>query len=196
MHQSPFRAALLLAAITCVSLAGCDSAPQPESKAPAAAAPAEAAAPVAAPAPALPSLEPRYTATLAQGIDFARPGYPDFLKEVSGISGPEGWGRWTDANLGQTATLRFAQALPAHFTLNLKVRDFFGVNANKEIVVQVGGQKQTFVLLPEMDQEVKLAFDAVANADTIEIIAPGASTPTASDSRKLGIGLISLSIQE
>jgi phosphoglycerol transferase len=195
MHHAPFRAALLLAAITCVSLVGCDSAPQPESKAPATTAQAEAA-PVAAPAPALPSLEPRYTATLAQGIDFSRPGYPDFLTEVSGISGPEGWGRWTDSNLGQTATLRFAQSLPAHFTVNLKVRDFFGVNANKEIVVQAGAQKQTFVLLPEMDQDVKLTFDAVANADTIEIKAPGTSTPTDSDSRKLGIGLISLSIQE
>jgi len=195
MHHSPLRAVLLLAAITGVSLVGCDSAPQPESKAPASAAQAETA-PAAAPAPELPSLEPRYTATLAQGIDFARPGYPDFLAEVSGISGPEGWGRWTDTNLGQIATLRFAQALPAHFTLNLKVRDFFGVNANKEIVVQTGGQKQTFVLLPEMDQDVKLTFDAGANADTIEIVAPGASTPTASDTRKLGIGLISLSIHE
>jgi phosphoglycerol transferase len=195
MRHSALRAALLLAAITCGSLAGCDSAPQPESQAPAATAQADVA-PGAAPAPALPSLEPRYTATLAQGIDFTRSGYPDFLTEVSGVSGPEGWGRWTDSNLGRAATLRFSQALPAHFTLNLKVRDFFGVNANKEIVVQAGGQKQTFVLLPEMDQDVKLTFDAVANADTIEIVAPGASTPTASDSRKLGIGLISLSIQE
>lgn len=196
MHHFPLRAALLLAAVAYISLAGCDSASQSESQAPASTAQAEVVPAAAAPAPALPSLEPRYTATLAEGIDFARPGYPDFLTEVSGISGPEGWGRWTDTNLGQTASLRFAQALPAHFTVNLKVRDFFGVNANKEIVVQAGGQKQTFVLLPEMDQDVKLTFDAVADADTIEIVAPDASTPTASDSRKLGIGLISLSIHE
>lgn len=195
MHRFPCRAALFLAAFTFISLAGCDTAPQPEAIEPTAAEPA-VVAPAAVPAPALPSLEPRYTATLAEGIDFARPGYPDFLTEVSGISGPEGWGRWTDATLGQTARLRFAQPLPAHFTLNLKVRDFFGVNANKDIVVQAGGQKQTFVLQPEMDQEVKLTFDGVANADTIEIVAPGASTPTDTDSRKLGIGLISLSIHQ
>lgn len=195
MRHSRFLAPLLLAAISTVAVVGCDSAPTPDAKAPAS--PAEAAAPpAAAPAPALPSLEPRYTVTLAEGIDFARPGYPDFVTEVTGISGPEGWGRWTDTNLGQAAKLRFTQPLPPRFTLNLKVRDFFGVNANKEIVVQAGGQKQAFVLLPDIDQDVKLTFEGVENSDTIEIVAPAASTPTDTDSRKLGIGVISLSLQE
>ena len=62
------------------------------------------------------TLEPQYTATLAEGINFAKPGAPDFLVAASGLSGVESWGRWTDANLGPVV-FRFRDSLPRDFTL-------------------------------------------------------------------------------
>ena len=44
-------------------------------------------------------LGPRYEVTMMDGIDFTKPGYPTFLSDVSGISGPEPWGRWTDGEM-------------------------------------------------------------------------------------------------
>ncbi len=186
------RQALLLT--VCLSgltmLAGCGQ----DTESPAPAAPTGQAE-VAAPANTNP-LEPRYSATLAEGVDFAKPGYPEFITEVSGISVAEAWGRWTDASLGAEAKLRFKDPLPQQFTLKLKVRDFFGLNVQDKVAVRVGGKQQDFVLQGGQDQTAELVFDGLQGADTIEISVPRSSKPTAADSRKMGLGLISLSIHE
>ncbi len=140
-------------------------------------------------------LQPRYAATLSEGIDFKRPGYPEFVIGVDGISGPEDWGRWTDTNQAPHARIRFDRALPKDFTLVLRIRDFFGINEGKEITVMAGGEKQVFTLTKDSEQGQTLVFSGVGG-DTIELVAPNSSEPTAADGRSMGIGLISLSIQE
>lgn len=200
MQYSKFRAALAAASVM-MALAACDSERQaaPAAITGADAAPAAASTPAnaapAAPAAPVESLEPRYDATLAQGIEFARAGYPSFVVEAAGISGAESWGRWTDASLAPNARLRFSGPLPQRFALNLKVRDFFGLNAGKDVTVTAGDKAQTFLLAGDKDQDVKLTFEGV-QGDTIEISVPNVSAPSASDNRKMGLGLISLSIQE
>lgn len=199
------RQTLLAASVAgLMALTGCG--PETETAAPAAAPDkAEAAAPVpqaevdanakAVAAANASSLLPRYAATLAEGIDFAKPGYPEFVVEASGISGAEAWGRWSDANLGP-AKLRFRDPLPQRFTLQLKVRDFFGLNAQQKISVRVGTQEQGFILLGKEDQVADLVFEGFGDADSIEISIPKTTAPSASDSRRIGLGLISLSIRE
>ncbi|MGO4222715.1 hypothetical protein AB4Y64_12795 [Lysobacter sp. TAF61] len=141
------------------------------------------------------SVIPRYAATLAEGMDFSRPGAPEFVTEITGLSGPESWGRWTDANLGPTK-LRLRSPLPQHFTLRIKARDYFGLNAQQKLTVRVGNQEKGFILLGSEDQSANLVFDGVSNVDSIEISVPKTSSPSANDSRRVGVGLISFSIHE
>lgn len=140
------------------------------------------------------SVVPKYDATLVEGINFAKPGAPQFILDMSGISGAEDWGRWTDAKLG-AAKLRFREPLPPRFTLHLKVRDFFGLNAGQKALVRVGAKQQEFTVAAQEYQTVDLAFDGV-DADSIEINVPKVTEPNASDSRKIGLGLVSLSLSE
>lgn len=46
-------------------------------------------------------LGPRYPASLMEGIDFTRLGWPEFIRNVKGLSGYEPWGRWSDAKVLQ-----------------------------------------------------------------------------------------------
>lgn len=156
-------------------------------------------APIAAAADAL---GPRYEATLAEGIDFKKQGYPNFLAEVSGMSGYEIWGRWTDADVGPMAKFRFKQALPRKFTLELTA-DAFGPNYGTPVKVRVGGVEKTFTI-PASQKEADLfrvAFETDGASDTLEIFPPKPTSPSQidpkdSDSRKLGLSFIALKIRD
>lgn len=176
-----------------VTLAGCGDKPEPSSQVG-----IGAAAPVVAePAGAL---GPRYEATLADGIDFKKPGYPKFLIEVSGVSGHEDWGRWTDAAAGATARFRFNQPLPQKFTLELKA-NAFGPNLGQPVKVRVGGLEKEFVVKDSQAVELHLlTFEGVNGVDTIEIIPPKPTSPREldpqnADQRLLGLSLVSLQIK-
>jgi phosphoglycerol transferase len=191
--------AVSLAALVCAAsmiVAGCSDEPADKAKRPAT---APAAAPPAAAPAATVSLEPRYEATLAQGIEFGKPGYPSFLREVQGISNHEPWGRWSDANLSPTVRLRFAQPLPAKFTLELNASGL-GPNAYEAVKVRAGGVEKTLVLGNPSKGMQRLAFEGVSG-DTIEIvpptpIRPREVTPGNTDPRMVGVGLESLKILE
>jgi phosphoglycerol transferase len=153
------------------------------------------AAPAPATVAATDAASPAYEATLAQGIDFSKTGYPSFLADMSGLSGAESWGRWTDANLGASAQFHFKNSLPQQFKLILETKDFFGVNADQKIVVRVGDKQREFSFSSvDQVQHVELTFTDVGAANTIEIIVPKHSEPTATDARKMGLGLVSLKI--
>jgi len=149
------------------------------------------------------SMKPIYQASLAEGIDFKRPGYPDFLKSVNGMSTIETWGRWTDANESEspmTAGFIFKNPLPQKFTIELKVQAF-GPNIDQPITVKVGGQNEIFVLKDSKMSNIKLGFENSSNSDTIEIVIPKPTSPKqlnvqSDDTRKLGIGIASLKILE
>ena len=132
-----------------------------------------------------------------QGIDFSKDLYPDFLKDVSGVSGQESWGRWTDANLGSSAKFYFKKPLPRNFILELHV-PAIGPNVGARIVVRVDGIEKTFVM--GKTAIYTLAFKTDGTADTIEIIPPHLFIPHEIDPqnidmRKLGIALVSLKIK-
>ncbi len=147
-------------------------------------------------------IEPRLrslSAELADGIDFGEREYPDFLAEVTGMSGHESWGRWTDAATGPVAKFRFKQPLPKKFTLEIVARAF-GPNYGVPVKVQVGRVEKTFLLNPKNMTPYPMVFETDGAADTLEITPPKPTSPNDidprdGDKRKLGIGLTSLKIK-
>ena len=137
---------------------------------------------------------PAYDASLSDGIDFTKPGYPAFVAEVQGISGYEPWGRWTE---GDRAIIRMKENLPKSFYLELIVKGAFGPNAKAPIRIRVGASEQSFtVTLPI--EIFRFEFSADQAANTIEIIPPKPTSPKSMnvnrDVRLLGIGLVKLRI--
>ncbi len=148
-----------------------------------------------------PRLRPLSAELAERMIDFKIQGYPDFVAKVSGMSGYEPWGRWTDAAVGPVAKFRFRQTLPRKFTLEITARAF-GPNYDVPVKVRVGGSEQTFVIThPEKEADTyRLAFETDGTADTLEITPPHPTSPheinpNSGDARKLGIAFISLKIK-
>lgn len=189
-------------------LAGCNEQPEPSSKVevasgqasapittPAPAAKAVVQAPVVAPVPV--PLPVSYEATLEEGIDFKKPGYPTFLVEASGLSGLAAWGRWSDGSL---VKFRFKQVLPKKFTLEI-VASAFGPNEGLPIKVRVGKVEKIFTITNKKEPATyKLLFATDGKSDSLEITPPKPTMPTEinsknSDTRKLGIGFVALKIK-
>ena len=131
-----------------------------------------------------------YSATLDQGIDFSKPGYPYFLCETQGISFQESWGRWTN---DRTASLIFRDSLPENFELHLFINSVVRQNLNDPIMVQVRDENHSFVLTKNSPQEVVLNFSHHKFSSRIAIIIPHSASLAelglGSDSRMVGIGL-------
>jgi hypothetical protein len=150
------------------------------------------------------SVEPRLrplSAELAEGIDFKKQGYPEFLIGVSGMSEYEPWGRWTEAAAGPAAKFRFGQALPRKFTLEITA-NAFGPNNGEPVKVRAGGIEKTFVITTKKEADTyRLVFETDGTADSLEITPPKPTSPNEidpknGDTRKLGIALLSLRIKE
>ena len=140
----------------------------------------------------------QYKASLQDGVDFKREGYPNFLKSVSGIDAREDWGRWSNANLAPTIKLTFKDPLPKKFILILKAQGF-GPNINAKTKIQVGDSVKTILLQGDAIKAHELEFINSSNADSIEIFPPKPISPNelnsaSTDIRKIGIGFISLRI--
>lgn len=154
--------------------------------------------PATAVVPAFP-LKP-YDATLDEGIDFKKQGWPSFLAEASGLSGYEPWGRWTDALSGSGAKFRFKQALPKRFILEITGHPY-GPNLDQSVKVRVGKVEKSFVMDKKDANTYRLAFETDGAADMLEITpskptSPQEIDPKNGDTRKLGIALTALKIKQ
>ncbi len=185
MHQSVPYSLLLTALFSItIAIAACDDRkPQEQSK-----------ITIVATTPAAPSSSESYPATLAEGIDFTKRGYPAFIAEATGISHYESWGRWTDS---AKAVFRFNQPLPKQFTLVIQA-NVFGANIGEVVKVKIGTAQQEFKIT-EQGQTQRLDFTLPEPADTLELLIPKPTSPKelqiSDDPRKLGLGLIKLQIQ-
>ena len=154
----------------------------------------------------------RYEATLEEGIDFTKPGYPLFLKNVTGISNPESWGRWSDAkDAGPKVIFEFNDPLPKRFTLVLALKAY-GSNQTEPIKVIAGNKVAEFLLDPKLSNEkiqsgrVTVALDpSDGPVKAMEIIPAkptsppkplnfNPSNPGDVDQRLLGVGLVKMKI--
>lgn len=131
---------------------------------------------------------------LAEGIDFTKQDYPDFLITVTGMAGHELTHRWTQ---GKKVIFTFKQNLPANFMLELDVNGAFGSNIGKMVQVQVGDWQGQFVALANPAVH-KLMIKSNKPAESIELIIPEPTSPKSlgqgQDRRELGIMLKRLSI--
>jgi phosphoglycerol transferase len=174
-----------------VLLSACGDESQPQTPA--------AAAPAPAPAPAVVT----YEATLAQGIDFKKDGYPAFITQVSGMSGAEPWGRWSDADAGgPVVRFTFKDKLPASFKL-VVAANAFGPNEGKPIQVKAGQVTQEWAIKNAAElaksSTYTLKFKKV-DGNTLEFTPPAPTSPASlnkdtPDPRKLGIAFVSLKIE-
>ncbi|GLR08507.1 phosphatidylglycerol--membrane-oligosaccharide glycerophosphotransferase [Mixta theicola] len=133
----------------------------------------------------------------ADSFKFDVPGAPLAVKEFSGISRPEGWGRWSNANLAPEVTIDYAQPLPPRFELIIRAKAF-GPNAQRPIPVRVGGQQQMLTLSHEVST-VTLRFTNPEGSHRLVITPPEPQLSNegniiGQDPRKLGIGLVEIKI--
>ena len=144
---------------------------------------------------------------LSAEIDFKNPDFPPYVMEVSGLSANvDPWGRWTDANLGSTV-IGFKYPFPDKFTIEIKAIAY-GPNINKPTIVRVGNQKRTIIFDNDPNKIHTLDFDnsslfrlivsdgKIYNLKLVphQPISPYEINPINSDTRKIGIGLISIKI--
>jgi phosphoglycerol transferase len=115
------------------------------------------------------------------------------LEHVEGMGNPEPWGRWS---LGKEVKVRFKSALPK--VLNLVVTaQTYGPNDNQPIVTRIGGMERSFKA-PTTPLESLLQFQTDGTQREITFIVPQPISPHdlghSVDTRKLGLGLISIEI--
>jgi hypothetical protein len=77
----------------------------------------------------------------------------------------------------------------------------FGPNINAKTKIQVGDSIQTILLQGDANKPHEIEFNNLSNADSIEIFPPKPTSPNelnlaSTDTRKIGVGLISLKIKE
>jgi phosphoglycerol transferase len=140
------------------------------------------------------ALEPRYEATLEEGIDFTAPGYPNFLAGVSGMLEREANGRW---GVGQRTTFFFKEELPERFRLIL-VADTLWPNQNRPIKVKVGNVVREFTI-GRPGQTYTLNFEGHGGQKAMEFVVPKPVVPKEvginPDTRPLSIWFVSMKIE-
>lgn len=142
-------------------------------------------------------LEPRYQATLSEGITFRNPGYPTFISAVKGISSVENFGRWTDDT---KAVLEFDQPLPKKFTL-IVTASMYAPSMGKPIKIEIGGAKYDAEFSQQWNfKEISIPVSTDGNVKLISFELPDAKIPQllgqGGDGRKLSLALSSLRIIE
>ncbi|QHM76839.1 Phosphoglycerol transferase I [Mixta theicola] len=133
----------------------------------------------------------------AESFRFDLPGAPLAVKQFSGISRPEAWGRWSNANLAPQVAIDYVQPLPPRFDLVIRAKAF-GPNAQRPIPVRVGGQQQTMTLGHQLTT-VTLHFTNPQGDSQLVITPPQPQLSNqgniiGQDPRKLGIGLVDIKV--
>lgn len=147
------------------------------------------------------SLEPRYLASLSEGISFSKAGYPNFVSCVQGISVADSTlGRWTD---GFKSEIMFSDPLPEKFVLRISAGAApHWQNIPIKIVV---GAREFETKFGKSDswtesKEVAIPVDSDGKARSIIFKFPDAKSPhdlgLSKDDRKLALFLINIKIEK
>ncbi|MBU3624406.1 glycosyltransferase family 39 protein [Polynucleobacter sp. AP-Latsch-80-C2] len=129
---------------------------------------------------------------LRKGFLLNQAAYPYFVVKHTGLSSPEVWGRWSEANNAKWVTLTFVKLLPKKINLLITAKGF-GPNVGAPTTIKIGSSEKQIVLSNEM-QLFKVPFDLSESSNTIQIIPPTPTSPKEIDprnldTRKLGIGI-------
>lgn len=133
----------------------------------------------------------------ADSFIFNVAGAPEEVKQFSGISRPESWGRWSNAQLGEEVKIEYNAPLPESFDLVITAKAY-GPNANKPIPVRVGDSEQTLTLGNEVSTTT-LRFHNPSHSNTLTIVPPEPQSTNEGNilghsPRKLGIGMVEIKV--
>ena len=139
-----------------------------------------------------------YRLALEKGITFNAKDNPYYFKKMEGISSQEEWGRWSEANVYPIIKIHSLKKLPKEFDLHLTAKGF-GPNIDAPTKIRIGGVEKNIELKNDFNTYV-IHFKLNHEADVIEMIVPKPMSPNEinakdSDTRKLGIGIKSLSFK-
>ena len=125
------------------------------------------------------------------------PGAPTSVKSFKGISRPEEWGRWSNANLAPEVNIEYTDPLPERFDVVITARAF-GPNAHRPIPVRVGDEEQQLNLGEDFSTTTLHFINPTGSRNLI--IAPpepqesNVGNIIGQDPRKLGIGMVDIKI--
>ena len=133
----------------------------------------------------------------ADSFVFNVAGAPEEVKKFTGISRPESWGRWSNAQLGNEVSIEFNDPLPANFDLVITAKAF-GPNANKPILVRVGKEEQVLTLGNDVSTTT-LRFSNPSRSNTLVIVPPDPVSTNEGNilghsPRSLGIGMVEIKV--
>lgn len=133
----------------------------------------------------------------ADSFVFNVAGAPEEVKHFSGISRPESWGRWSNANLADAVKIEYDHPLPEKFALVITAKAF-GPNANHPIPVRVGSEEQTLILGSELSTTT-LSFSNPSRSNILVIAPPAPQSSNEGNilghsPRRLGIGLVEIKV--
>ena len=133
----------------------------------------------------------------ADSFIFNVAGAPEEVKQFSGISRPESWGRWSNAQLADEVKIEYAAPLPEKFDLTITAKAY-GPNANHPIPVRVGDSEQTLTLSNEVSTTT-LHFDNPTRSHLLTIAPPDPQSTNEGNilghsPRKLGIGMVEIKV--
>jgi len=127
-------------------------------------------------------------------IAFDQQTLPAFVAAISGFSGWEPWGRWTDGPLAKVSLMR---PLPRAFTLRIETAMAMLQSSQTDIRVRIGTVERTF-RVGTAPTTVEIPFTLDGDANAIELQIPNPVSPfelgTSADRRKLGIGMRSITV--
>lgn len=118
-------------------------------------------------------------------IDFSDPDMSGLVDATVGLSGWEGWGRWTD---GRRVRFELAHSVVGRVTLGVRA-SAYGPNVDRPVVAAIGAARAVLAFpagIPDSAVCVDLEVVEASNVITLEIPHPA---PTPDDPRLLGVGV-------
>lgn len=121
---------------------------------------------------------------------------PRYVKSISGLSGVESFGRWSEEKI---VTIQLNELLPEKFTLVIKA-GAYGKNRKSPAVIHIGTQERKLLIdaLNTEPKDFSVDFTGVENASYIAIEVPSPTSPKSigqgEDIRTLGYNFVTLSI--
>jgi phosphoglycerol transferase len=126
-------------------------------------------------------------------ISFAQLAWSGVVDQITGVSGQEDFGRWSDS---AEVKLEMSWPLPRSFELHLRA-SAFGPNADLPFSIRIGSETRTF-RLSSAETELSFAFTTDGTDTLITIGVPKPTSPAqlgvSGDDRLLGIALRQISI--
>jgi len=126
-------------------------------------------------------------------IFFSQPSWPGMVNQISGVSGREDFGRWSDS---AEIKMEMSWPLPRSFDLHLRA-SAFGPNTELPFSIRIGHETKNF-RLSSAETEVSFAFTTDGTDTLITIGVPKPTSPAqlglSGDDRLLGLALRQISI--